>query len=75
MKTSETNLPGVGTKTTLTLEGGDSLAVVTHTSGDRELAFFRQGDEQPVHTIRLDVASSCALGVLLCAALDSRRAE
>ena len=71
MKPIETDLPGVGTKTSLILDGGDHLEVVLHTNGTRDIAFFRRGDETPSCSMRLDSTSACALGVLLCAALST----
>jgi TrkA domain protein len=73
MKPDETDLPGVGTKVSLALRDGGRLDVVTRTGGEREVHFFRRGEEEPSFTACLDPADACALGVALCAALDPDR--
>lgn len=67
---NEKDLPGVGKKVTLSLGGGDRLEVVVRTGGDREIFFFRRGEEEPSHSVCLDPSVACALGVALCSALE-----
>ncbi len=75
MRPGETDLPGIGKKTSIAMEGGDHLEVVIHTSGTRDVAFFRAGAAEPYHTVRLDPSAAYALGALLCAALESEAPE
>jgi TrkA domain protein len=75
MASSETNLPYVGTKVSLRLGNGDRVEVVIHTNGTRDLAFFGAGDQAPDRLVRLDPTSACALGALLCAAIQQPPAE
>jgi K+/H+ antiporter YhaU regulatory subunit KhtT len=62
----------VGEKFSLALPGGDRLDVVVLTSGEREVFFFRRGEEQPFHSVRLDPPTACALGAVLCPVLGSK---
>ena len=70
MASNETNLPYVGTKVSIRLENGERVEVVIHTSGMRDLIFYGSGDRAPEHLVRLDPTSACALGALLCAAIQ-----
>ena len=75
MESKETELPHLGMKTTLTLESGNRIEVVIHTNGIRDISVSDPGDEDPRHILRLDPTSACALGALLCAALQEPRME
>jgi len=70
MASSETNLPYVGTKVSLRLGTGTHVEVVIHTNGIRDLAFFTREEGAPEYLVRLDPTSACALGALLCAAIQ-----
>jgi K+/H+ antiporter YhaU regulatory subunit KhtT len=70
MTSSETNLPYVGTKVSISLEGGNRVEVVIHKDGIRDVAFFGVGAGHPEYLVRLDPTSACALGALLCAAIQ-----
>ncbi|HET8654479.1 MAG TPA: hypothetical protein VFL93_03010 [Longimicrobiaceae bacterium] len=71
MTSSETNLPYIGTKVSLHLGNGDRAEVVIHTNGTRDVAFFAPGDQEPHYLVRLVPTAACALGALLCAAVQS----
>lgn len=75
MKLDAKDLPGVGKKITLALGGGDRMEVVIRTGGDREIFFFRKGEEEPSHSVCLDPSVACALGVALCDALADGEEE
>lgn len=74
MASSETNLPYVGTKVSIELGTGLHVDVVIHTNGTRDLAFVA-GEGAPEYLVRLDPTSACALGALLCAAIQKPPAE
>ena len=71
MESTDTDLPLVGRKTTLTLEGGSRIEVVIHMNGFRDISVSDPGEEDPRHIMRLDPTSACALGALLCAAIQN----
>ena len=75
MESKDTDLPHLGRKTTLSLESGNRIEVVIHTNGMRDISVSEPGDEDPRHILRLDPTSACALGALLCAALQDPRGE
>ncbi len=70
MEPNETDLPFVGRKTSLVVEGGERIDVVIYPDGTRDVVFLAPGADEPRHIARLGPASACALGALLCAALD-----
>jgi len=74
-ESSETGLPFVGRKTSLILPEGERIDVVIHSDGTRDIAVSRPGSDDPEHIVRLDPASACALGALLCAALPGPASE
>ena len=61
----ETRLPGVGVKYTLPLDGGGRVTVILHNDGQREIYWFRRGDDDPRAVIRLVEDLEMALGDLL----------
>ena len=66
---NETELPFVGKKMSLYVEGDKRVDVVIHTDGTRDISFVPAGAEVPAYVARLDPATACALGALLCAAV------
>ena len=67
----ETRLPGVGTKFTISLDGGGRLAVIQHNDGVRELYFFRHSDDdEPKAVIRLDDDEARQLGAVIGGAYE-----
>ena len=75
MTSSETNLPYVGTKVSLSLGNEGRAEVVIHSNGTRDLTFFGPGDQGSGFQIRLDPTAGCALGALLCAAVQQSPAD
>ena len=75
MEPNETDLPFVGRKMSLHVEGGKRVDVVIHSDGTRDLSFFPAGEEIPSYVARLDAATACALGALLCAAMRPGSAD
>ena len=75
MDANETDLPFVGTKMSVHLEGGKRVDVVIHSDGTRDVSFVAAGSETASHVFRLDAASACAVGALLCAAVQSPGAD
>ena len=75
MQPSETDLPFVGRKMSLHLDGGKRVDVVIHSDGTRDVSFVPAGSEIASHVVRLDSATACALGALLCAAVERASPE
>jgi K+/H+ antiporter YhaU regulatory subunit KhtT len=72
MTSSETNLPYVGTKVSISLADGNRVEVVIHRDGTRDVAFYgAAGEGNAEYLVRLDPTSACALGALLCASIQS----
>lgn len=68
---TETRLPGIGTKFTLTTDRGSRLAVIQHLDGTRELYVFRHaGDEEPSAVLQLEDDESRQLGAVLGGAYE-----
>src|SRR5918998_3118163 len=66
----ETRLPGVGVKYTLPLDGGGRLTVILHNDGQREIYWFRRGDDDPRAVIELDDDEARQLGAVLGGAYE-----
>jgi TrkA domain protein len=67
----ETRLPGVGVKYGFRTGEGSRLAIILHNDGDREIYFFRHGDdEDPAAVIRLDDDEARQLGAVLGGAYE-----
>ena len=60
----ETRLPGVGTKFTMETHRGESVCVVVHTDGLRELYHFEDPDDEP-YRIALNDDEARQVGALL----------
>ena len=70
MTSSETNLPYVGTKVSLSLGNEGRVEVVIHSNGTRDLTFFGPDERGSGYPVRLDPTAGGALGALLCAAIQ-----
>src|SRR5215213_3223746 len=66
----ETRLPGIGMKYTLPLDAGARLTVILHNDGQREIYWFRRGDEDPRAVITLDDDEARQLGAILGGAYE-----
>jgi TrkA domain protein len=66
----ETRLPGIGVKYVLPLDDGGRLTVILHNDGQREIYWFRRGDEEPRAVIRLDDDEARQLGAVLGGAYE-----
>lgn len=66
----ETRLPGIGMKYTIPLEDGCRVTVILHNDGQREIYWFRRGDEDPRAVIRLDDDEARQLGAVLGGAYE-----
>ena len=66
----ETRLPGVGMKYTLPLSDGCRATVILHNDGQREIYWFRRGDEEPRAVIRLDDDEARQIGAILGGAYE-----
>lgn len=64
LEVRETRLPGVGTKFTMDTHRGETVCVVVHTDGTRELYHFHDDDEEP-HRIALNDEEARQLGAIL----------
>lgn len=60
----ETRLPGVGTKFTMDTHRGESVCVVVHTDGMREVYHFEDQDDEP-HRLALNDDEARQVGALL----------
>ncbi len=65
MKFREADLPGVGRKYTLDLEGGGELTLVIHNTGRREIYIIEEEEEEPTCVISLTEDEAKELGFLL----------
>ena len=66
----ETRLPGIGMKYTIPLDDGCRVTVILHNDGQREIYWFRRGDEDPRAVIRLDDDEARQLGAVLGGAYE-----
>ena len=67
----ETRLPGIGVKYGFRLEDGGRLAIILHNDGQREVYYFRHGDdEEPRAVIRLDDDEARQLGAVIGGAYE-----
>ncbi|MEK6738421.1 MAG: cation:proton antiporter regulatory subunit [Planctomycetota bacterium] len=64
----ECDLPGIGKKFTLTLDSGDKLVVVIHSSGDREVFKFTEDGEEPSSVTMLNDEEARQMGAILSGA-------
>jgi len=65
MEFRETDLPGVGKKYTLELEGGAELTLIIHNTGRREIYIIEEEEEEPTCVISLTEDEAKELGFLL----------
>jgi len=61
----ETDLPGVGKRYTIELEGGGELTLIIHNTGRRELYIIEEEEEEPTCVISLTEDEAKELGFLL----------
>ena len=61
----ETDLPGVGKRYTLELEGGGELTLIIHNTGRREIYIIEEEEEEPTCVISLTEDEAKELGFLL----------
>jgi TrkA domain protein len=66
----ETRLPGIGVKYVLPLGNGGRLTIILHNDGQREIYWFRRGDEEPRAVIALDDDEARQLGAVLGGAYE-----
>jgi TrkA domain protein len=70
MRVEEVALPGVGRKFTITVQSGDRLVIVVHTSGKRELQYFEAGEEdEPTAALDLTDEEAREVGAILAGVL------
>ncbi len=65
MQFRETDLPGVGKRYTLELEGGGELTLIIHNTGRREIYIIEEEEEEPTCVISLTEDEAKELGFLL----------
>jgi TrkA domain protein len=67
----ETRLPGVGVKYTVRTAQGGRLAVIQHIDGQREIYFYRRGqDDEPAAVIELHDDEARQLGAIIGGAYE-----
>ncbi len=70
MRVEEVALPGVGRKFIITVQSGDRLVIVVHTSGKRELQYFEAGEEdEPTAALDLTDEEAREVGAILAGVL------
>ena len=69
MYVKEGELPGIGKKYTIKTEAGDTIVVVIHYTGKREIYYFENGSEEPTAVIELTDEEARTLGTILVGAL------
>ena len=65
MRFREIDLPGVGKKYTLELDGGGELTLIIHNTGRREIYIIEEDEEEPTCVISLTEDEAKELGFLL----------
>ena len=65
MRFRETDLPGVGKRYTLELEGGGELTLIIHNTGRREIYIIEEEEEDPTCVISMTEDEAKELGFLL----------
>ncbi len=65
MQFRETDLPGVGKRYTIELEGGGELTLIIHNTGRREIYIVEEEEEEPTCVISLTEDEAKELGFLL----------
>ncbi len=69
MFVKEGELPGVGKKYSMKTSSGDTIVVVIHYSGKREVYYFEDDSEEPTAVIELTDEEARTLGTILVGAL------
>ncbi len=69
MFVKEGELPGVGKKYSIRTANGDTIVVIIHYSGKREIYYFEDDNEEPTAVIELTDEEARALGTILVGAL------
>jgi TrkA domain protein len=69
MFVKEGELPGIGKKYTMRTESGDTIVVVIHYTGKREIYYFEEDSEEPTAVIELTDEEARTLGTILVGAL------
>ena len=69
MFVKEGELPGIGKKYSMKTESGDTIVVVIHYTGKREIYYFEGDSEEPTAVIELTDEEARTLGTILVGAL------
>ncbi len=69
MKVFESELPGIGKKYSVLTSNGDSITVIIHHSGKREIYFVPEGEDEPESVVELTDEEARTLGTILVGAL------
>ncbi len=69
MFVKEGELPGIGKKYSMKTENGDTIVVVIHYTGKREIYYFEDDSEEPTAVIELTDEEARTLGTILVGAL------
>lgn len=69
MFVKEGELPGIGKKYSMKTENGDTIVVVIHHTGKREIYYFEDENEEPTAVIELTDEEARTLGTILVGAL------
>ena len=69
MFVKEGELPGIGKKYSIRTESGDTIVVVIHYTGKREIYYFEGDSEEPTAVIELTDEEARTLGTILVGAL------
>jgi TrkA domain protein len=69
MFVKEGELPGIGKKYSMRTENGDTIVIVIHHTGKREIYYFEDENEEPTAVIELTDEEARTLGTILVGAL------
>ena len=69
MFVKEGELPGIGKKYSIKTENGDTIVIVIHHTGKREIYYFEDENEEPTAVIELTDEEARTLGTILVGAL------
>ena len=68
MECNEIDLPGVGKKYAIHTADGERMTIILHTTGNREIYLFDQGEDFPKAAVRMDDEEARQVGAILSGA-------
>ncbi|MFH1915010.1 MAG: TrkA C-terminal domain-containing protein [Pseudomonadota bacterium] len=65
MDVKTTDLPGIGKKYSMTTVGGKHIVILLHLTGNREIYYFDDPDDDPLATVKFSDEEARKLGAIL----------